>query len=121
MIGAAAEGIYGICKKRPKLICAFQVIIMILMVIFLALGVSLFFLPDIFFKGGCNSQTNLVISYANSVYNASDMVFCKQSCACALDNTTAAFNSTYNATEQDYIKNNFNLSATGAKDSRTCI
>ena len=98
VIGTAAEGIYGICKKKPKVVCVFQIIVIILMLIFFAFGVSLFFLPDIFFNGGCGNSSNLVINYANSIYNISDAIFCKQTCACGLDNTTAAFNSTYNST-----------------------
>jgi hypothetical protein len=53
VIATAGEGIYGICKRKPKMVCAFQIIIIILMAVFFALAISLFFLPDIFFNGGC--------------------------------------------------------------------
>jgi len=71
VIATAAQGIYGICKQKPKMICAFQVIIIILMVVFFGLAVGLYFLPDIFFNGGCQNPNNPVINYASRIYNLS--------------------------------------------------
>lgn len=121
VIATAGEGIYGICKQKPKMVCAFQIIIIILMVIFFGLAVSLFFLPDIFFNGGCSNPSNPVITYASGIYNASEQIFCKSSCPCGLDTTSSSYSTTYNQTEQDYITNNFVLSPTGVNDTINCI
>ncbi len=121
VIATAAEGIYGICKQKPKMVCVFQIIVIILMVIFFGLAVSLFFLPDIFFNGGCYNPSNSVITYASGIYNTSEQIFCKASCECGLNTSAPDYINTYNQTEQDYITKNFALSKTGPNDTVKCI
>lgn len=98
IIGGAAEGLYGICKGKPKLICGFQIIVIIFMIIFFGVGGGLVYLPDAFFNGDCQSSTNSVINYANNIYTASQTAYCQNApvgCACALDITSASFLTNY--------------------------
>lgn len=88
IIGGAGEGLYGICKERPKLICGFQIIVIIFMLIFFGAGIGLIYLPDTFLNGTCSNSTNVVITYANKIYDASISSYCKNGptgCPCALD------------------------------------
>lgn len=61
IITSTGAGIYGICKENPRKICTFQIVVIIFMIIFFALGVGLVILPDIFLNGSCTSSTNVVI------------------------------------------------------------
>lgn len=91
IIGGSAEGVYGICKERPKLICVFQILVIIFMIIFFGAGAGIVYLPDAFFNGGCSNSTNSVINYANNVYKSSQNFYCIDlGCQCALDTSTAA-------------------------------
>ena len=38
IILGAAEGMYGICKEKPKYVCMFQIFVIIFMVLFIGLG-----------------------------------------------------------------------------------
>jgi hypothetical protein len=49
IIGGCAEGIIGICKENSKMICWFQIIVIIFMALFIGLGVGLILLPGILF------------------------------------------------------------------------
>jgi hypothetical protein len=89
IIGGSAEGIYGICKEKPKLICAFQIIVIIFMFIFFGAGAGIVYLPSAFFNGDCQSSTNVVITYANKIYTSSQQFYCiNPGCTCALNTTT---------------------------------
>lgn len=104
IIGGAGEGLYGICKGKPKLICCFQIIVIIFMLVFFAVGGGLVYLPDAFFNGDCQNSTNSVITYANNIYDASQKAYCQNpGCACALDTASAAFANNYSPAEQATI------------------
>lgn len=53
IIVGSALGVYGICKENAKMICAFQIIVIIFMVIFIGVAIGLTFLPGAFFEGDC--------------------------------------------------------------------
>lgn len=121
IIGGSAEGIYGICKGKPKLICCFQIIVIFFMIIFLGVGIGLVYLPDIFFNGGCSDSNNPVITYANNIYTASINNYCI-TCPCALDTSSAYLNKTYTPDEIIYINNNYkNIASNGAHTTDECI
>lgn len=71
IIGGCAEGIIGICKENAKMICWFQIIVIIFMAIFIGLGVGLLMLPGILFEGDCASSKNQVIMDISNLYNTS--------------------------------------------------
>jgi len=54
-------GLGGVCKEKAQLICCFQIIVIIFMMIFLGLGVGLVFVPSIFFDGDCQTSSTGVI------------------------------------------------------------
>ena len=115
IIGGSAEGLYGICKEKPKMICAFQIIVIIFLVIFVGVGVGLIYLPTAFFNGDCQTSTNTVIVYASNIYNQSINNYCI-TCACALDVTP------YDSTNKTIIQNKYpNINATGAITTSDCI
>lgn len=119
IIGGSAEGIYGICKQRPKLICGFQIIVIIFMIIFIGAGVGLVILPDKFFNGDCSSSTNSVINYARTIYDASIQAYCK-SCSCALNTTYV--NQAYSPSDAALILATYtNISSTGQSTSVGCL
>jgi hypothetical protein len=124
IIGGSGEGIYGICKERPKMICAFQILVILFMIIFFGAGAGIVYLPDAFFNGGCANSTNVVITYANNIYKSSQTYYCKTGgCQCALDTSPAALtNSGYNAAEITYIQNTyiFTDTAAGAHSTADC-
>lgn len=98
IIGGAGEGIYGICKERPKLICVFQIIVIIFMLIFFAGGIGLVYITDNFFNGTCSNSTNAVINYASNIYDTSIKSYCEYGatpCPCALDINSPSFATTY--------------------------
>lgn len=97
IIGGSAEGLYGICKERPKLICGFQIIVILFMLIFFGAGAGFVYLPDAFFNGNCQNSTNSVIQYASNIYDASIKTYCT-ACTCALNRTDAFLNTYYNST-----------------------
>ena len=51
IIGGAAEGIYGICKVKPKLICCFQIFVIFFMILFIGMGILAAIAPNIVFNG----------------------------------------------------------------------
>lgn len=116
IIAGSAEGLYGICKEKPRMICAFQIIVIIFMIIFIGVGFGLVYLPNAFFNGDCQTSTNTVITYANNIYNQSITNYCI-TCACALDVTT------YDSNDQAIISGKYsNISvATGAHTTADCI
>ncbi len=118
VIGGSAEGLYGICKEKPRMICAFQIIVIIFMVIFFGVAIGLLYLPSAFFNGDCNTSTNVVITYASNIYNQSITNYCV-TCTCALDVT----NPVYDNNDLAFITQNYkNIStATGAHTSIDCI
>ena len=121
IIGGSAEGIYGICKGKPKLICCFQIIVIFFMIIFLGVGVGLVYLPDVFFNGDCTNSNNPVINYANNIYTASIKNYCI-TCSCALDLSPAYFNTTYTQPERLYLISNYtSINPSGAHTTEECI
>lgn len=116
IIGGSAEGLYGICKEKPKMICAFQIIVIIFMIIFIGVGFGLVYLPNAFFNGDCLTSTNTVINYARDIYNQSLLTYCV-SCPCALDITT------YDSSDQAILLARYNNTntATGAHTTEECI
>jgi hypothetical protein len=117
IIGGSAEGIYGICKGRPKLICMFQIIVIIFMMIFFAVGGGLVYLPETFFNGNCQNSTNSVITYASNIYKSSIDNYCV-TCPCALDISGYSDQS-----DIDFINQNYPLIdlANGAHTTQDCI
>jgi hypothetical protein len=115
IIGGSGEGLYGICKEKPKLICGFQIIVIVFMFIFFAAGGAFVYLPGAFFNGDCQSSTNSVIDYANKIYNSSIQTYCI-ACRCALNTTDAYLNATYaDPADIIFIKNFYiNTSDQGA-------
>jgi hypothetical protein len=71
IIGGCAEGIIGICKENAKMICWFQIIVIIFTAIFIGLGVGLLLLPGILFEGDCANSKNSAIMEISSLYNRS--------------------------------------------------
>lgn len=125
IIGGSAEGIYGICKERPKMICVFQILVIIFMIIFFGAGAGFVYLPDAFFNGGCANSTNSVITYANNIYISSQTFYCiTPGCQCALDTSqTALANLGYNSTDITTIQNKYTNTNTtiGAHSTADCI
>lgn len=115
IIGGSGEGLYGICKERPKLICAFQILVILFMIIFFGAAAGIVYLPDAFFNGGCADSTNVVITYANNIYKSSQKFYCIDlGCQCSLDTSQSALtNSGYNATEIAFIQTTYNNTDTG--------
>lgn len=123
IITGAAEGIYGICAEKPKLICFFQILVILFMIIFIGVGVGLVYLPEAFFNGDCATSTNSVIQYANNIYTTSQASYCI-GCTCALDTSNTALNQKYSDPadiayiQATYINTN---TATGAHTTDGCI
>jgi hypothetical protein len=122
IIGGSAEGLYGICKERPKLICGFQIIVILFMLIFFGAGAGFVYLPDAFFNGDCQTSTNSVIQYANNIYTASIQAYCKTPCACALNTTNAFLDATYSPEDKATILATYtNTLDTAAHSSASCL
>ena len=119
IILGAAEGMYGICKEKPRYVCMFQIFVIIFMVLFIGLGVLLVLAPDIVFNGDCKTSTNKVIEEASQLYNKSYEKFCQGPCPCALDRTSDQFLNTYSVDEIAILAL-YNVSDTGPKNTQDC-
>lgn len=95
IIGGCIEGLIGICKQNPKMICYFQIIVIVFMAIFIGLGVGLLLLPGILFQGDCTQSTNIAITQINSIYNNSRLTFCTSNCSCTFSHDNSTLISTY--------------------------
>jgi len=121
VVAGAAGGLYGICTEKAKLVCIFQIIMILFMIIFLGVGIGLVILPTQFFNGDCKTSTNVVIEYADKIYTSSQDNYCIN-CPCALDNSTANLNSKYSLNEIDYINRTYtNISSSGSHSSEQCL
>jgi len=100
--------------------CVFQIFVIICMVVFIGMAVLFGLSHEIVFDGTCSVSKNPVIEQANNIYNKSALMFCQTDCGCALDKTTAAYNSTYNDDEKNEI-NRYNVDPAGYKNTGNCI
>jgi hypothetical protein len=99
----------------------FQIFVIVFMVIFIGLGILVQYAPDIVFQGDCSTSTNPVIQDAADMYNKSAIMFCQPGqCSCALDTNSAAFNATYDPTEQSILRA-WNIDPSGSKNTEDCI
>jgi len=107
------------------MICVFQILVIIFMLIFFGVGVGIVYLPSAFFNGDCRNSTNVVITYANNIYNSSQQVYClNPGCACALDTNDATLASYgYSDAEIALLKSTYNNfdTANGAHNSVDCL
>jgi hypothetical protein len=90
-------GIYGLKKNSPCLICVFQVLVILFLIIFFSLGIAAEVIPSKFFSGSCDNADNPTLALANSVNIKANNTFCKL-CQCNMKQTTK--NLFKNLTEQ---------------------
>lgn len=76
IVVGAIIGIIGIRKGTACFICLFQLIVMIFLVVFLAIGISAVVLPSQFFNGNCTDSTNSVVQDVGRLYNVSLGLLC---------------------------------------------
>ena len=126
IIGASANGLYGICAEKPKMLCCFQLFVVLFLLIFLGLGIALAVLPGVFFEGSCSTSTNSVIVDANNLYNASFMNYCKNDqktgCVCALNTTTEHLQGKgYDQDDIAYIQATYKVDKDGSHNTENCV
>jgi len=70
------------------MMCAFQILIIFFLLIFLGIAIGIYYLPDTVFNGDCQTNTNPMVSVANQIYTNAKS-FCQNPvCLCAMDITT---------------------------------
>jgi hypothetical protein len=70
-------GIYGLKKSNGCLICVFQILVLIFLIIFFSLGIAAEVIPSKFFSGTCQFADNPTLSLANNVNLKANSTFCK--------------------------------------------
>jgi hypothetical protein len=78
------------------MICIFQILVVLFLVIFLALGIAAEVIPSKFFDGQCQNSNNPTLALAYSTTDKADKSLCL-TCQCNLKNSTIA---TYDLAEQ---------------------
>ena len=58
VIPVSASAMFGICRGRPKMICCFQIFVIVFIVLFIGIGVFFVIADDIVFDGGCSNSSN---------------------------------------------------------------
>lgn len=69
-------GIYGLKKSNAFLICIFQILVILFLIVFVSLGIAAEVLPSKFFDGKCESSSNPTLALAYNTTDKADYNFC---------------------------------------------
>jgi hypothetical protein len=114
----AILGIYGIRKSNSLLICVFQILVILFLIVFFSLGIAAEVLPSKFFDGKCESSGNPTLALAYNVTDKADRGMCI-TCTCNLKESTIS-NSAYNPFEQGVLRALNRNETSGAQAFQDC-
>lgn len=116
-------GIYGLRKSNALLICIFQILVIIFLVVFFGLAIAAEVMPSKFFDGNCDSSGNPTLVQAYNTTVKANLFFCRKlpivgGCPCNLSNDT--YNG-YNILDRGLIDLNYgNRNDSGVKNFQSC-
>lgn len=91
-------GIYGVKKSNSFLICVFQILVILFLIVFFSLGIAAEVLPSKFFDGTCENPSNPTLALAYNTTKKADTGLCLK-CQCNLKQS-AIDNSGYSPAEK---------------------